>query len=210
VRVEDLMKKIFLAASMAMIAGAASAADIQRPAYYAPGPAPVVGAFNWAGPYAGLNLGYQWGEVSKNPTEPAGVFGGGQLGYNWQNGRFVYGLETDLQVSSADDTAGGFQFSNNWWGTARGRAGYAWNSFLFYATLGLAYGGLEAETAALSENNTHFGWTAGAGVEVGLNRAWSAKVEYLYMDLDDRNYSVTGTSNGFWSNMLRLGVNYHF
>jgi outer membrane immunogenic protein len=204
------MKKVFLAAAIAMTASAAMAADIQRPAYYSPAPAAIPTAFNWTGPYAGLNLGYQWGEVTRNPTQPSGVFGGGQLGYNWQSGQFVYGVETDLQVSDADDTAGGFQFSNRWWGSTRGRAGYAWNSFLLYGTLGFAYGDVKAQTAALSENKTHFGWTAGAGVEVGLNRAWSAKVEYLYMDLNDRNYSITGANNGFWSNMLRLGVNYHF
>jgi outer membrane immunogenic protein len=204
------MKKVFLAAAIAMTASTAMAADMQRPAYYAPGPAPVTGAFSWVGPYAGLNVGYGWGEVTHNPTNPSGVFGGGQLGYNWQNGQFVYGVETDLQLSDMDDTAGGFEFSNRWWGSTRGRAGYAWNSFLFYATLGLAYGDVKAQTAGLSETKTHLGWTAGAGVEVALNRAWSAKVEYLYMDLGDKNYTLTGTSNGFWSNMLRLGVNYHF
>ena len=203
------MRKVFVAAAIAMSASGAMAADIQRPAYYAPGPS-VPGPFNWVGPYAGLNLGYQWGEVGRTATEPAGVFGGGQLGYNWQSGQFVYGIETDLQVSNADDTAGGFQFSTPWWGTTRARGGYAWNSFLFYGTLGFAYGDVKAQTAGLSENKTHFGWTAGAGVEVGLNRAWSAKVEYLYVDLDNRNYATTGTSNGFWSNMFRLGVNYHF
>jgi outer membrane immunogenic protein len=85
-----------------------------------------------------------------------------------------------------------------------------WNSFLFYGTLGVAYGDGKGKTAGLSETRTEFGWTAGAGVEVGLNRAWSAKVEYLYVDLGDRNYSITGTNNGLWSTMLRLGVNYHF
>jgi outer membrane immunogenic protein len=209
-RVEGVMKKVFLAAAIAMSASAAMAADMQRPAYYAPAPAPVVGPFSWVGPYAGLNLGYAWGEVTHNPTNPSGVFGGGQLGYNWQSGQFVYGVETDLQLSDVDDTAGGFEFSNRWWGSTRGRAGYAWNSFLFYGTLGFAYGDVKAQTGGLSETKTHFGWTAGAGVEVALNRAWSAKAEYLYMDLGDKNYTLTGISNGFWSNMLRLGVNYHF
>ena len=203
------MKKVLVAAAIAMSASTAMAADMQRPAYYAPNSA-MPAPFSWAGFYAGLNLGYQWGSVTRNATDPSGIFGGGQFGYNWQNGRFVYGLETDLQVSGADDTGGGFQFSNPWWGTTRGRAGYMWNSFLFYGTLGIAYGDVKGKTAGLSETRTEFGWTAGAGVEVGLNRAWSAKVEYLYVDLGDRNYSITGTNNGLWSNMLRLGVNYHF
>ncbi len=205
------MKKIIYAAGLVIAsASAATAADIQRPSYYAPAPAVVPGPFNWAGPYAGVNLGYQWGSVTHSATDPSGIFGGAQFGYNWQNGQFVYGAETDIQLSSADDTATPFQFSNPWWGTARGRIGVAWNSFLFYGTGGLAYGGLESKTAGLSEDKTHFGWTIGTGVEVALNRAWSAKAEYLYVDLNDRSYSTTGTHNGFWSNMLRLGVNYHF
>jgi outer membrane immunogenic protein len=206
--VEGVMKKVLFAAAIAMTAGTAMAADLQRPSYYAPGTAPA--PFNWVGPYAGLNLGYQWGSVSHSPTDPSGVFGGGQLGYNWQNGRWVYGLETDLQLSGADDTAAGVQFENNWWGSTRGRVGYTWNAFMFYGTLGLAYGDVKAHALGVSETRTQLGWATGLGVEVGLNRAWSAKIEYLYTDLGDRHYSVTGTNNGLWSNMLRLGVNYHF
>jgi outer membrane immunogenic protein len=203
-----MMRKVLLAAAIAMTAGSAMAADIQRPAYYAPAAAPV--AYSWVGPYAGLNLGYQWGSVTSSPTDPSGIFGGGQLGYNWQSGRVVYGVETDLQLSGADDTGGGVQFENPWWGTTRGRLGYTWNAFMFYGTLGVAYGDVKASTVGLSETRTQFGWTAGLGVEVGLNRAWSAKAEYLYVDLGDRNYGITGTNSGLWSNMLRLGVNYHF
>jgi len=202
------MKKVLVAAAIAMIGGNAMAADLQRPSYYALAAAPA--PFNWAGPYAGLNLGYQWGSVTSSPTDPSGVFGGAQLGYNWQTGRWVYGVETDIQLSGADDTGGGVQFENPWWGTTRGRLGYTWNAFLFYGTLGIGYGDVKARTAGLSETRTQFGWAAGLGVEVGLNKSWSAKAEYLYMDLGDRNYAITGTSSGLWSNMLRLGVNYHF
>jgi outer membrane immunogenic protein len=62
----------------------------------------------------------------------------------------------------------------------------------------------------LSENRTALGWTAGLGMEVGLTQNWSAKVEYLYLDLTDRHYTVTGTDNGLTSNLLRFGVNYRF
>ena len=54
------------------------------------------------------------------------------------------------------------------------------------------------------------GWTVGLGMEVGLTPNWSAKVEYLYIDLTDRSYTVTGTDNGLESNLLRFGVNYRF
>ena len=136
--------------------------------------------------------------------------GGGQVGYNWQTGQFVFGGETDLQVSGADDTFAAYKFSNPWFGTVRGRAGFAMNNILFYATAGLAYGGGKVEFAGLSESHTHLGWTGGAGIEIGFTPNWSAKAEYLYVDLSDKSYVLTGTSSGIQSNMLRFGVNYRF
>ena len=67
-------------------------------------------AYNWTGPYAGLNLGYEWGKVTNNVTEPSGIAGGGQIGYNWQMSQFVFGLETDIQISGADDTFAPYKF----------------------------------------------------------------------------------------------------
>jgi outer membrane immunogenic protein len=204
-----MSKMLSLAAAAAVsLAGAASAADIPQSNYFAP--RPVSSAFNWAGAYAGVNAGYQWGETDNNPTNPSGLAGGVQFGYNWQNGQFVFGGETDLQISGADDTFAPWKFSNPWFGTLRGRAGYAIDNFLLYATLGLAYGGIRGEIIGLSESKTHAGWTAGAGVEVGLNKVWSAKAEYLYMELNNRLYTVTGMNNGIDSNLFRFGVNYHF
>ena len=110
----------------------------------------------------------------------------------------------------ADDTFAPWKFSNPWFGTLRGRAGYALNNILFYGTLGMAYGELSGQLNSLDENKTLVGWTGGLGMEVGFNQKWSAKVEYLYMDLGDRAYTITGVNNGLQSNMLRFGVNYHF
>ena len=92
----------------------------------------------------------------------------------------------------------------------RGRGGFAFSNILVYGTLGLAYGDLKGQGAALSEIRTEVGLTGGLGMEVGFAPNWSAKVEYLYMDLNDRGFTVTGVNNGLQSNMLRLGVNYHF
>ena len=142
--------------------------------------------------------------------DPSGIFGGAQLGYNWQSGQFVLGGEADIQASSADDTFAPWKFSNPWFGTLRGRAGFALNNILFYGTAGLAYGELTGQLNGIEENKTLVGWTGGAGMEVGLNQRWSAKVEYLYMDLGDRAYTTTGVNNGMTSNMLRFGINYHF
>jgi len=203
------MKKTIMAMAIATTAsGSAAAADLPRgPAPYYPPPASV---YNWTGPYAGLNLGYQWAKVTNNVTEPSGIAGGGQLGYNWQLGQFVFGLETDIQASAADDTFAPYKFSNPWFGTLRARIGYAINNVMLYGTGGLAYGELKGEFFGIEEDKTLVGWTAGAGIEYGFTQNWSAKLEYLYMDLASRTYSITGVDNGLHSSFLRLGVNYHF
>ena len=84
------------------------------------------------------------------------------------------------------------------------------DNVLFYVTGGLAYGGLRGELAGLSESRAHLGWTIGAGMEMGFTPNWTAKIEYLYLDLMDRGYSLTGLDNGLQSNLVRLGVNYRF
>ncbi|HZL62456.1 MAG TPA: outer membrane beta-barrel protein, partial [Pseudolabrys sp.] len=91
-----------------------------------------------------------------------------------------------------------------------GRAGYAFNNFLVYGTLGLAYGDLKGESGGTVESHIMAGWAGGIGAEYGITPAWSVKGEYLYMDLADRGFSITGMDNGYRANILRLGVNYHF
>jgi outer membrane immunogenic protein len=167
-------------------------------------------AYSWAGPYLGGNLGYAWGSVANNPTKPSGLSGGVQGGYNWQTGAFVFGLEGDIQATGANDTFAPWKFSNPWFGTVRGRAGYAVNNVLFYGTGGLAFGELLGETFGLSESHTTAGWTLGVGVEFGLFPNWSAKVEYLYVDLANSPFTITGASNGIQFGVVRAGVNYHF
>jgi outer membrane immunogenic protein len=180
---------------------------------------------NWAGFYLGLNAG---GIMGRNPSAltigaatelfhlvPDGYEGGGQIGYNWQAGSWVFGLETDLQGSFARDNnacitlcnvATGAQINQSlpWFGTARGRVGYSLGSTLFYGTAGFAYGATrtvinEYSPAAASQitiNRTRGGWTAGAGIESPLKFMglfgpnWTAKTEYLYVDLGN-------TSNAF-------------
>jgi len=207
------MKKTIFGTALAatlIASGAALAADFPRgPAPYYSAPA-ASGLYNWTGPYAGLNIGYEWGKVTNSGFKPSGFAGGGQAGYNWQSGQFVLGGETDIQYSGADDTFAPYKFSNPWFGTLRGRAGIALNNILLYATGGLAYGQLRGELSGLSETRTLTGWAGGLGMEVGFTPNWSAKVEYLYMDLGSRAYSITGADNGLQANMVRFGVNYHF
>src|SRR5262245_28058391 len=90
------------AAVVALMATPAAAADLYRgPAFAA---APFSG-YNWNGAYIGVNLGYQWGKVTNWPnTNPSGVMGGGQIGYNWQiHPNWVLGVEADIQASAAED-----------------------------------------------------------------------------------------------------------
>jgi len=208
------MKSILGAALVAATAtaGAAAvalAADLPAGNYYT-APAPL-SASSWAGPYLGATLGYEWGRVDNNPTRPTGIEGGIAAGYNWQMGQFVAGVETDISVSAASDTFAPWQFSNPWFGTARGRAGVAVGNVLIFGSAGLAYGSLTAITPGnLSETRSSVGWAAGLGAEVGFMPHWSAKGEWLYLDLSDHAFTVTGTNNGLTANLVRLGVNYHF
>jgi len=205
------MKGFALGASALALAGLsapARAGDL-----YAPGPLmvrPQLDFYSWAGPYLGGNLGYDWGNVSNNPTRPSGFVGGAQAGYNWRNDRWVFGVEGDLQLTGADDTFAPWKFSNPWFGTVRGRAGYSVANVLFYGTAGLAFGELRGQTFGLSESNTNVGWTAGVGAEVKFAPNWSAKIEYLYVDLDESSFDVTGLANGYRFGTVRAGVNYHF
>ena len=209
------MKRFMLAASIAIAGaagGVASAADLgPQPYYSAPAPA-ASRIFNWAGAYVGANVGYEWGSVSSATPEPSGIAGGVQGGYNWQNGQIVYGVEGDIGISAADDTFAPYKFANPWFGTVRGRLGYAFGNILPYVTGGLAFGDLVATATAtnIDETKTEVGWTVGIGAEYGFNANWSAKVEYLYMDLGSRTFATTGADNGLSASLLRLGVNYHF
>src|SRR5881628_217932 len=108
-------------------------------------------AYSWAGPYLGGNIGYAWGSVSNNGAKPSGFAAGVQGGYNWQSGPWVFGLEADIKASGANATFAPWKFSNPWFGTVRGRVGYALNNVLFYGTGGLAFGELRAEVPGLSE-----------------------------------------------------------
>jgi outer membrane immunogenic protein len=204
------MRRISLAAAFLSAAVPALAADIR---YRSPAPSlapPPSVTFSWSGAYVGANLGHQWASVGNLPNEPSGIAGGVQAGYNWQMGRLVLGGEADIQASAADDMFAPYKFSNPWFGTVRGRAGFALNNLLFYATAGLAYGEGRLVFAGLSEDQTHFGWTGGGGIEMGLTPNWSAKAEYLFISLSDKTYVLSGTASGIDSHFLRLGVNYRF
>lgn len=185
--------------------------------------APVSYGPVWTGFYAGLNAGYGWASWTPpggGSLDMKGFLGGGQLGYNWQIGSFVLGAEGDLQYSAqkqTDTTAGVTSEAKiPWFGTARGRVGYAFDSFMVYATGGAAWTNFKVSASALgltvSTETTKAGWTAGGGVEWMFMPRWSVKAEYLYIDSGTTSLTVAGlTASGkLKDSIARIGVNYHF
>ncbi len=215
------MKKLLLASVGLLALGVASAAaaDIQR-AMPAKAPVYVAPIYNWTGFYVGINGGGGWGHSDfsapfAGSSNLSGGLVGGTLGYNWQMNQVVFGLETDLDWSNIrGSSACGAGFScetkNNWLGTFRGRIGYAADRFMPYVTGGLAYGGVKGSVAGIgSSSQTKTGWTLGGGVEFAVAGPWTAKLEYLYVDLGNVD-STLGSTNNFHTNIVRAGLNYRF
>jgi outer membrane immunogenic protein len=239
------MKWILIAAAVTLAAagGQVLAADLppaaapppRAPAAYIP-PPPM---FSWTGFYLGINGGYGFGQSSwSNPVFPtgsgnfstSGFLFGGTLGANYQIGSFVIGLEGDGDWNGANGTstgvtcgAPGCTTQGDWLATIRGRAGYAFDRVLVYGTGGAAFGDVQGSFGSLPyASGTQTGWTAGAGVEWAFLPNWTAKVEYLYVDLG--NFSCPATSCGFGpaggpspntsvsftENIIRAGINYKF
>jgi outer membrane immunogenic protein len=207
------------------LAGPAAAADL-RPQYQQPFvKAPMYNqVFTWTGFYLGLNGGGGWGQSSWDRTGNFDLSGGvigGTAGFNWQTGQVVLGIEGDVDWSGVSGTtamlcAAGCTTGNDWLGTARGRVGYAFDRFLPYVTGGLAVGDIGASTPGFAgATQTHLGWTIGAGMEVAIVGNWSAKAEFLHVDLGSFNCGlacglVTPDSVSFRANLARGGVNYKF
>ncbi|HXD13450.1 MAG TPA: outer membrane protein [Xanthobacteraceae bacterium] len=236
------MKRILIAGAVALAAagGQVLAADLppaaappRAPAAYIP-PPPV---FSWTGFYLGINGGYGFGQSSwTNPAfTPTGNFNtsgflvGGTLGANYQMGAFVIGLEGDGDWNNANGTTflgggvgcfPGCNTQSTWLATVRGRAGYAWDRVLFYGTGGAAFGDVQGAFGGLPfASGTQTGWTAGAGVEWAFLPNWTAKVEYLYVNLGNFSCPTTScgagappaaTSVSFNENIVRAGINYKF
>jgi len=196
-------------------------------------PAPVAPAFSWNGWYAGLVAGGEWGHsdpATSTVFSPTGYFAtssvpaiaaagaqhisssggtvGGELGYNWQVGSAVFGVETDISwFGISGSTSSGALYpccaptaftinssvKTDWLWTLRPRLGLADDHWLLYATGGLAVSDVKAnflftdtfatalESASIS--STRAGWVAGVGAEYAFAGSWSVKLEYLHIDL---------------------------
>lgn len=230
-------------------AGLAQAADL-RPLPYRVPPPPL--AAGWTGFYVGANVGGGWSvaksefdfagspvfATASNPL--AGVVGGGQAGYNWQTGPLVLGVEADIQASGLSgsltappcpaalcgvDVSASYTQRMDWFGTVRGRLGYATDAWLVYGTAGYAYGNLKTEAAASAgavsasarRNEFRDGFVVGTGVEFAFAPRWTAKMEYLHLDFGSASTAWTFTGIPplnhhikIHENVVRGGVNYRF
>ena len=241
-----------------IVIGKAHAADMSPIPAGAPAVAPPVtygayapsayGNYNWSGLYLGGNGGYSWNDSGTSFVTSNGLTGGsgnlagwvfgGQIGYNWQIGAFVVGLEGDLQwsgerssttaICSGCTASTTINTSENIdaFATLRARAGIAFDSVLVYGTAGGAWADASANvnvagaSSGLNLSSSKVGWTAGGGVEVALLNNWTAKLEYLYIDTG----SISGTaaipstlgggtiteSAAIRDSIIRIGFNYRF
>ncbi|TKW75754.1 MAG: hypothetical protein DI543_22175, partial [Bradyrhizobium icense] len=207
------------------------AADLKLPVK-APYLQPV---FDWTGFYIGGHTGYSRGSVSATLWDPApiatpgnfgGAIGGLQGGYNWRaSSGLLLGVEADLtfpsylhsnsQFAIVATPRGDFIHDWDYFGTARGRIGYASGHWLLYATGGLAYLGeryTDMPVDSLPEKHivVRLGWAAGAGAEYAFAPHWTVRLEYLYSQFEranerfasGRTYTATNDMH-----MLRLGIN---
>jgi len=213
------------AAALCVAAQSATAADLSvAPLYNAPPTAPVSQVYDWTGFYIGANGGGGWGRSYWNGSASGMNLSGGQVGtagYNWQNGHAVLGLEGDvdwsgLSGSTSSAACPGCSLSDSWMATVRGRAGYAFGSVLPYVTGGLAAGDIRAAAPGFAGDSANrAGWTAGGGLEVALPGHWSAKAEYLHIDLGRFNCGLDCGTNptdnvAMHDDVVRAGLNYHF
>jgi outer membrane immunogenic protein len=211
------MKKLLLGTlGLVAMAAPAVAADLPARTYKAPPPM-MATIYDWSGFYVGVNGGYGTSHkcvdnagfvgallavpVRDNCGDATGGLVGGQVGYNWQAGSWVFGLEAqgdwaNLSGSAPSTLLPGISARAriDGIGLFTGRIGYAWNNVLLYVKGGGAvvadrynayFTGTGVDVATASE--TRWGGVAGAGIEFGFSPNWTVGVEYNHLFLDNRN-----------------------
>jgi outer membrane immunogenic protein len=239
------MKHLVLASALAalVIGGAAQAADLPVKAPLIAKPV----AYSWTGCFVGAAGGGVWGRsrhisgdattfgfnITDNYAVSGGIVGA-EYGCQWQSGMWVFGTESDFSWTNLRGGANNIAPFNTtsisstreyWLSTSRLRFGVlATPDLLLYATGGIATARVEATVDAtiagfgiVSETRTRWGWTIGGGAEYALGNGWSAKADYLYVRLNDKEY-LTPPPLGFSSrsnvpldeHIFRVGLNYKF
>jgi outer membrane immunogenic protein len=244
------MRVVALASACAcvtlLVAGTPAASADLQPIVKAPIAPP---AYNWTGFYIGANLGVARGSSDIDPnigipfpvfTNLAGnlitpaqlgvfpgtsasdtsVIGGGQVGFNWQRDRWVWGVEADISgtglkalsssgvsrttISGTQTVTANYSAEVDWIATLRARAGFTWNDrTLIYATAGLATASARLRTAyaevqpapapaplAASDTEQMFGWTVGIGAEWAWSRDLTFGAEYRHVDLGGHGFNT--------------------
>lgn len=197
--------------------------------------------YNWSGFYVGANGGYgtagsNWvddpslGSTDLGGHRTTGGFAGGQIGYNWQYGIAVVGLEAEFDWASLNGNhVGPLLHSLNTkvttLGTITGRLGVAyWDRALLYAKGGLGFAQFKYDDfvtvgGALngSSNSSRWGWALGAGIEYGFAQNWSVKVEYDYLGFKVHSVNFAGGVAGAYVQdirndiqLVKAGINYRF
>jgi outer membrane immunogenic protein len=179
----------------------------------------------WGGFYAGGHIGYGWGDAtfSEEGEDPIdfdfdGIVGGVHVGYNWQVSHFVFGVEGD--ISATDFTSGPVGGNDrivgmDWMATLRGRAGIAYNNWLFYGTAGVAWADLHAESTAgpnfRSGSESEAGWVAGLGLERKFTDRMSGRVEWLHSEFETNfDFPTFEGDTDFSVDTVRIGISFHF
>ena len=211
--------------------GAANAADLPAPGRPVPA-APAASYVDWGGLHIGLQAGGVWGTantsfgiVSPDNTSPTGGFGGANIGYDFDlHNNWIIGVEADANFSTASDSGQGifigppysFEQKLDYFGTLRGRVGYAFGNNLFYGTGGWAWGhgtrSVDAFGFNSSDKQSLSGWTIGAGVEHEFTPNVIGRLQYLYTDYGTTNYTIFNTSIpvSLTTSTLSLGINLKF
>ncbi|MBB4259764.1 MULTISPECIES: outer membrane protein [unclassified Bradyrhizobium] len=206
------MKKNLLLAAVSLVALSATApalaADLAARPYTKAPPAAIAAVYDWSGFYIGVNGGGGSADTSWNLVNfgaegshnSTGGTVGGQVGYRWQSGQFVFGLEGQGNWAdfSGDNISGITGFRNRTrvdsFGLITGQVGYAWNNVLLYAKGGAAvvsnkYDVYSTVTGANLDraDETRWGATVGAGLEYGFAPNWTVGVEYNHIFLGDHD-----------------------
>lgn len=213
------MRRLLLLTTAALFATSAAAADLKAQPSRPTAPAAVD---LWTGFYVGAHAGYGFGQAKTDfpgfeGSDAAGFLAGGQFGYNWHPSRFwVVGVVVDgtwLGNVKSDDVNGRGEYM----GTVRGRIGFLpMENLLLYGTAGLALAKTSQSAPfdpqgqlPFQYNDVKFGYTAGAGVEIALNRNWSVFGEYLYADFGKSSF-IDLIPYETTLHVVRGGVNFKF
>jgi outer membrane immunogenic protein len=168
--------------------------------------------YNWTGLYAGLHVGGGWSDLGApiigSANNGSGVVAGGQVGYNYQVGQYVFGLEADVAGTSVKNGFFGAG-SINWdtMTTLTPRLGWATDNWLLYGKFGGAWADISVSSPFIGTTGvgTASGWVIGVGAEYAFRNNWSAKVEYNHAD-----FGNDGVLNSVTFDSVKVGVNYKF